>query len=1066
MKKILIMLVAIFSMTFASSLRAQTIQVIGVVKDTDHSPVIGAVVMLEGNPSVGTVTDLDGKYTLNIPQGMKNPRLMFSCLSYITVTLDVTSSVVNVVLESDTEELEETVVVGYGSMRRSDLTGSVTSVKVDDEESARSTSIDQLLQGRAAGVHVTSSGGGPDGGVSISIRGMSSFNSGSQPLYVIDGIIVNSSGAGDALLSGSSDYTEETNGLMGLNPSDIAGIEILKDASATAIYGALGANGVILVTTKEARSEKPVVLVSVGMDVADRYKKMDIMSFDEYVDYLEIMEPTRLYSLYENPDDRAGLKVQPIDWQDYTMRTAVTQRYNVSVSGRPDKMSYNLSLGYMNSQGIIKNTEVDRYTMRLNMSNSFSKNFKLSFKANLSYIDSQMTQSTGSSSMTSATSMIRSMLSTRPYVSAGDIIDDDDEDADEDGEIDSDESGNIYRAGPDKWLTDFDNSRKEFRVTPSLSAEWRISRYLTFKSSIGGDYKNSYRVKFKSSRINSSTTGSNAGINHANYLSYNFDNMFIFNRKFRGGHSLSGTAGVTMYSNNNLSSVTEGWNIEQYKAQIEAINSSPHTRFAYSEVRNSTLSFLARAVYNYRDRYLLTATWRMDGSNKFEGANKWAHFPSFAAAWRINQEPWFSSRSISSAKLRLGWGQVGNQNIPNYRTFTNFGSAMLPSHTNQATSDGIVVLYPSNLANPDLKWETTEQVNLGLDLGLWKGRLSFVLDAYYKVTKDLLQYKKIAVSNGFSNVYVNEGSISNTGVELSISAVPVKTSDWEWTLDGNISFNRNKILEIDSATLPESIYLTADKATDEYFFYGEVIGSGSIANNPLNIFIKGQQMGLFYGLTTDGIVQEGKTGVPLSDDGAVRGPGTINYVDIDGNGYISDEDRTIIGNPNPDFIYGFSTSLRWKRLMLNMSFVGSQGNDVFNINAISEDHVSSPNNNHNRDAVFKAWTPADPDTNYPSLSGSTYYDRTVITDRNVEDGSYLRISNVSLSYSFPINKRKSKVLKGLSASFRVGNPYVWTRYSGWDPDVRSYGSSVMKMGVDAGSYPRSRTYSMDLKFTF
>lgn len=1064
MKKILIILVSIFSMAYASSLNAQT-QVSGVVKDAKNVPVIGAALMLEGSTTVGVVTDIDGRYSIRIPQNVKKPRLVVSCLGYLTVTVDVTSSVLNVVLQEDSEELEETVVVGYGSMRRSDLTGSVTSVKVDDEDAARSTSIDQLLQGRAAGVHVMSSGGGPDGGVSINIRGMSSFNSDSQPLYVIDGIIINSSGSGDALLSGANDYTEETNGLMGLNPSDIASIEILKDASATAIYGALGANGVILVTTKEARSEKPTVLVSMGMDVSHRYKKMDVMSFDEYVDYLELVEPSRLYSLYEEPDTRTGLKVHPVDWQDYTMQTAFTQRYNVSVSGRPDKLSYNLSIGYMNSEGIIKNTEVDRYTVRLNLSNSFSKNFKLIFKTNLSYVDSQMTQSTGSSAMTSATSMIRSMLSTRPYMSLGDILDEEEEDLDGDGEVDEDDSGATYRSGPDKWLTDFDNSRKEFRVTPSLAAEWRILRWLTFKSSIGADYKNSSRVKFKSARINSSTTGSTGGINHVDYLSYNFDNMFLFDRKFRGGHSLSGTAGMTIYNSINSSSVTSGWNIEQYKAQVEAINSAPHTRFAYSEMRTATLSFLARAVYNYRDRYLFTATWRMDGSNKFEGANKWAHFPSFAAAWRINQEPWFSSRTISSAKLRLGWGQVGNQKIPNYRTFTNYSSGMIPSH-GSGDSDGIVSLYPSNLANPDLKWETTEQFNLGLDMGFWRGRLSFALDAYYKVTKDLLQYKKIAVSNGFSNVYVNEGSISNAGVELSLSAVPVKTADWEWTIDGNISFNRNKILEIDSATLPEKIYMTQGKATDEYFFYGEIIGSGSIANNPLNIFIVGQQMGLFYGLKTDGIVQQGQQGWPLTEGGAMRGEGTINYVDVNGDGFISNDDRTIIGNPNPDFIYGFSTSLRWKRLMLSMNFVGSYGNDVFNINAISEDHVSSPSQNHSRDAVKYAWTPENPNTRYPSLTGSVYTDRTFVTDRNVEDGSYLRISNVSLSYSFPINKRKSKVLKGLSASLRVGNPYVWTRYSGWDPDVRSYGSSVMKMGVDAGSYPHSRTYSLDLKFTF
>ena len=1058
MRRIAIILASMLSMTLSLSLSAQISQVRGTVKDAEGMPVIGAAVMLEGSQSVGVVTDLDGNYRITLPAGHKNPRLEASSLGYKSVTSDVTSAVLDFVLYEDSEELEETVVVGYGSMRRSDLTGSVASVKVDENDALRSTSVNQLLQGRAAGVRVTNSGGAPDGGVSINIRGMSSFND-TQPLYVVDGIIINSSGSTASLLSGDGNYDEDTNGLIGLNPSDIANIEILKDASATAIYGALGANGVILITTKEARSEKPTITLNVGTDISHRYKKMDVMNFDEYVAYLSVMDTKHdvLPYIFEDPYEMTGLKVTPIDWQDYVMRTAVSQRYNVSISGKPSKMAYNVSLGYTNTQGIIKQTEVDRYTARLNLSSYLTKNLKIAFKTNIAYVESDMTQSSGSASMAASTSLVRSLLSSRPYLKG----------VEEDNEEENDEEEDVNNlAGPDKWMTGYSNKRKELRVTPNISLDWRITSWLTFRSSLGGDYKGGQQVKFKSARLNSSSVGANGGVSHTESLSYNFDNMFLVNRKFKGGHNISGTVGITMYNNTSSSQVVQGWNIEQYISKIDAINSAPYMNMMYTESSSSTLSYLTRAVYNYRDRYLLTATYRADGSSKFVGKNKWAHFPSFAFAWRINQEPWFVSRSISSAKLRLGWGMVGNQSVPNYRTFTNFGTSLLPSHSYEVTNADIVTVYPTTIANPALKWETTEQYNVGVDMGLWNGRLSMALDAYYKVTKDLLQNKRIAASNGFQNIWVNEGKISNAGVEFTMTVVPVKTKDFEWVIDGNISFNKNKILEINPSANSEKIFLTDKGLTDEYFFYGSNIGSGSIAHNPLNIFIVGQPMGLFYGLKTDGIVQEGEVGVPWAEGAAERAPGSINYLDLNGDKRISDDDRTIIGDPNPDFIYGFSTSLTWKKLTFDMRFVGSYGNDIYNVNALAEDHVYTVKQNHSRKSVNNAWTKENPNDFYPSLAQSSYNDRTVISDRYVEDGSYLRISDISLSYSITMKKNKNMFFKGMDVGVRVGNPYVWTKYSGWDPDVSSYGSSTTKMGVDAGSYPRARTYSMDLKFTF
>ena len=1054
-----------------SAIAQKGVTVSGTVRDSGGQPVIGAVVMVEGKSSTGAVTNLDGRYTLVVPDP-SSVKLSVSCISYKTIVEELAGRTsLDFVLEEDNEELEEVVVVGYGAMRRSDLTGSVTSVRIDEQEAGRSMSVDQLLQGRAAGVQVTSNNASPDGGVSIRVRGTSTFNADAQPLFVVDGIIMNPPTSSESLVSsttakGVSD--EEENGLMGINPQDIASMEILKDASSTAIYGALGANGVVLITTKSASREKPVIHFNAGMDVANRYKKMEQMSFWDYVEYLEAKggNASRLNTLFEgyvDPDNRGTLNVTPVDWQDYVMQTAVSQRYYFSISGKPKSISYSFSLGYNNKNGIIKTTSVDQYTIRFNVDKKLSKKMTLGAKVNLAYIRSNMTQGTTVSEIGSAASLCRSMLQYVPYIK-GSLYDDDDDD--DDIELSGDYLGG--HGGPQRWLTDFSNKRREFRVIPNLYAQWNILPWLVFKSTIGGDYRNNDRLKFKSSRLNSGATGSVAALANYEQYSWNWDNLLTVNKKLSGGHSINGTLGVSARAAASNIQSLEAWNIDQWKALEYSMNSAPYASFAYSESLSSTLSYFARAVYNYKDRYVLTATGRFDGSSKFQGRNKFAFFPSFAFAWRINQEEWFDVPVVSMAKLRLGWGQVGNQAVSNYQTLTNYGSATVPSHVGDISYGMNVALAPSNLANPSLKWETTEQVNAGLDLSLWKGRLSFSADAYYKITRDLLQSKYIPTSSGFSTTWVNEGSISNRGLEFSISAVPVKTRDFEWSVDGNISFNRNRIESIDPTAAKSLIWIDGEQKEVRYFL-GGAIGSGSLVNYPGNIYIEGYPMGLFYGLKTDGIVQVGQTGVPMSGT-TPTDPGHVNYVDMNGDNLIdvtvgTTDDRTIIGNPNPDFTYGFSTALQYKRFSLSASFVGSYGNDVLNINRVSDDGLSTVTCNHSIRAMKLAWSPENPNTTYPSVSQADNNDRMYIHDRFVEDASYLRLSNVALTYDVPV-KKDSKVLKGLSLTLAGGNLYVWTKYLGWDPEVNSYGSNLKKMGLDVNSYPGARTISFDVKFTF
>ena len=541
--------------------------------------------------------------------------------------------------------------------------------------------------------------------------------------------------------------------------------------------------------------------------------------------------------------------------------------------------------------------------------------------------------------------------------------------------------------------------------------------------------------------------------------------MLMLNKKIKGGHTVSGTLGSSAHSNITTSQVVQGWNIDQYKAGIESINSAPNTLLGYGDSSSQTLSFFGRAIYNYKDRYVLTATYRIDGSSKFRGSNKWATFPSFALAWRVNQEPWFNLKGVSSAKLRLGWGRVGNQAIANYQTLSNYESGRLPAHDPGNAAETTVALYPNNMSNKDLKWETTEQINAGLDISLWKGRLAFTADAYLKTTFDLLQSKTIATSSGFSTFSTNEGTIQNRGLEFTLDATPLKWKKVELGLNGNISLNRNKIVRISKDADTKNIWITTDRQEDVVYFLGQQIGSSSYCTQPANIFMEGYPMGLFYGYKIKGIVPQGGSGLPMTDGGDSGTEGQFDYYDLNGNGIIDEEDQTIIGDPNPDFTFGFGLSLTAGNFSLNVNFNGSYGNDLFNINYAPETDTYTSTRNVIRAAYYDAWTPEHTNTKFPALGKIRPDDYKKFSDFYVEDGSYLRLSSVALTYSIPI-KKTSKFIKGASVGVSAGNLYVWTKYRGWDPDVNSFGINVKKMGVDSGSYPTSRTCSFDFKLSF
>jgi len=1047
----------------------------GVVKDGKGEPIIGAAVMVAGTTN-GTLTDIDGKYELTLTGAVKGKtEIIFSCLSFADEKVVFSgNSVINVELKDNNEILNEVVVVGYGSMRRSDLTGSVASVQYNQTEAAQSTNVNQLLQGRVAGVQVTNNSASPDAGVSVLIRGASSFNGNSEPLYVVDGIILNTSGSSTLMSSrlgeDNQNTDEQSNGLMGINPLDIASIEVLKDASATAIYGSQGANGVVLITTKKANKDRPVITASVGIDVSTPYKKQPMMDFYQYADFLQVVNNSEIVQKY-NPSlaDAAKIRMNalrsdtffdryyPIDWQDYMMRDAVSQRYYVSIAGQPKQTNYLFSFGYNNTKGICQNTGFENFTLRLNLERKFGKIVTLGTKSSLSYLDSHLTQGASTGKLSAASSLMRSMMTCPPY---SQIIE-----TDGDGDVIDWGDDENRQYSPNRWLQGFVNDKVEYRVNPSLYLQVKILPWLSFKSTFGADFRVTEQSKFKSRLLTSDATGSTSAIAHMDRLAWNFDNFLSVWKKFAKKHTISGTLGMSMSQNNTVTQTTEGSNIDEWKAKEKSINAAAYGYFTYKEDSSSLMSYYLRGIYNYDERYVLTATVRADGSSKFAKGNRWGVFPSLAFAWRLNQEKWFKAPAISMAKLRVSWGQVGNQAVSSYSTIYTYQTGYYADHGN-LESQKVLTTASSNLPNQDLKWETTEQANVGIDFGMFKGRIALTLDGYYKYTRDLLQTKTLAGSAGMTDPYVNMGSIENKGIEFTLNTVPIKTADWEWTIGGNIAMNRNKIISINpEGTDNDWIYLAPGDRRYVGFFRGDDIGTGQVLKSQLNMFIEGQPMALFYGIPTRGLVQAGQTGVPYSSsDASYRGPGAVDYIDVDGDGYITEKDRVIIGDPNPDFTYGFNTSLSWKNLTLTATFVGSYGNDIYNVNKMMDSNTSGVNQNLLAATVSQAWTPENTNTWYPAIGALNGTDVKWASDRYVEDGSYLRLQNLTLGYDIPF-KNKKAVIRNINVSVTGSNLIVWTNYSGWDPDVNSYGS-IKKRGADMGSYPGARTFKFDLKFTF
>ena len=1034
----------------------------GVVNDDMGGPLPGATVQVKGSESIGSITDFDGKFTIAIRDG--ETRIIVSYVGYVSQEIDIEGqNNILVSLEQDVSELEEVVVIGYGTVLKKDLTGSVSSVKVSETISRQSTTVDQLLQGRAAGVQVTQNAANPGSGISVRIRGTSSLRGNNEPLYVVDGIIISSASEDVVATGGNNTGQEQQNGLNGINPRDIEDIQVLKDASATAIYGSRGANGVILITTKKGTPNEVKTNFFVNTSMRSVTKTYDVLDAFDYARYRNEsslrttatgfpafhIENNQLYQIVNN-DGNVSISDTPVttvDWQDELLNLSTSLSVGGSVSGGSDNGNYYLSAGFNDQKGLAKNSSFKSGDIRLNLNQTLSPKIKIN--ARLSGFFSSTDFAEGGDLIGSANqSFIRNLLSFRPILP--------------DGLEDAENIDDLGISSPYSFIEDFEDKSNENRFFGSLTATFDLGlKGLSYQLRAGGNIRTKERRRFYGL---TTFVGNNANgqlqLSNMNASSFQVVNTLRFNRTFNRKHRINSVFGLTydQRTTKNMTYVVQDFvTLEKTTEQpfLGQVISSP---LANLDRETKLFSILGRVNYAFNNKYIITASFRRDGVSKFLEDQRYGFFPSVALAWNVHREGFIKNiDAIDQLKLRVGWGQIGNHGIGAYGTLSNYGinSSVLYGTPTNGTS---VPLILNNIANATLTWETTEQSNIGVDFSLADGLVTGTVDAYDKTTKDLLVSSNIAPSTGFSNLIVNRGELSNKGLEIALQVNPISTDDLDISFGGNIAFNETRIEGLSSQ--PLSPILIDGSYEDRRFYLGNTISRGNYFKYPANIFIEGEETALFYGFETDGIYQTGDTTVGGAQAGDVR------IIDQNGDNIIDISDRTIIGNPNPDYTFGINLSVRYKSFSLSALVNGVYGNDIVNGNLIQMGNAEGLFRNILSDAYHGAWRPEKPSNSYPRIGylGNDGPEFLAISDRYVEDGSYLRLNNVTLGYDLPINENNT--IKGANIYVTGQNLLTLTNYSGYDPEITSFMWTGLISGVDWNGPPNSRNILIGLNLNF
>lgn len=1025
---------------------AQTTITGRVMDGASNESAIGATVMVVGT-TVGTVSDFDGNFTLEVPDGKFI--LQVSMVGYKTQVINIRGkNHIDVTLQEDTQEMDEVVVVGYGTMKKRDLSGSVSQIKSEDLLAGGGTDVAVSLSGKIAGVDVKESDGAPGSGVSITVRGANSFTTSSQPLYIVDGVPFGTDPNGLPQSGANDGHNQSQNPLSMINPNDIEKIEVLKDASATAIYGSRGANGVVIITTRKGQQGKPKVELNIRAGIQQIARKVKMLDAYHYALYQnEAAANSRAYEggtqrdpyrgewdypyvgsayIYSqgkynpSPEDflHPGLRtdqygnvdeVAGTDWQDQIYRLGWSQEYNASVSGGTDKGYYAFSGSYADQRGIIKNTGYQRYTLSINTAWHITKWLEIGTSQHFTHAKTDF-QRTNSEN----TGIIRSSLIFPPTYGPHQQTEQLDE-------------LNWLAANPVNYINGAKDQLKQISWFSSSFVEFTIQPWLKLRQNLGLGYNDGHRSTYydRHTQEGKSPTNGKAGKASNIWKSLTAETLLTFDHKFNDNHSINAVLGVTFERGEGSSESMTATNFpNDLTKDADMSLALDRSVLRSSHTVQSLESYLARVNYTLMGRYLFTASARVDGSSSFAAKHKWAPFFSGAFAWRMIDEAWMQNQEVlSNWKWRVSYGQTGNQAIGAYRTLTVLEAANYP-YTGTLES-GEAMIDWRGPTNPDLKWETTDQVNAGLDVGFLNNRINLTFDYYYKRTRDLLQNVTIPSSSGFSQMMVNSGHVINQGFEFSLGAEVIDLNDWKWHIDANLSLNRNRIGGLKGDQYATALWSKADQ-----------------------VFLQrnGCPIGTLYGYKEEGI------------DPAT---GEIIYADLNGDGAVTEADRTIIGNTNPDFTGSLTSRLSWKGLALSFMLQGSYGNDIFNYNLT--DITMSNIGNITEEAYNHRWTPDNPDgALWPKATAG--YNRTwLISNRYVEDGSFLKIKYITLGYEW---YKPAKWIEKIHVDFTVNNVWTFTKYSWFEPDVNAGGTNASCPGVDSYSYPSARSYALTLNFTF
>ena len=1028
--------------------RANLLTVSGqVTEKATGQPLVGVSIRVKGG-TTGVVSDATGSYKIQVPG---NGSLLFTYIGYSDAEEPVRNrTTISPQLESGDKTLNEVVVVGYGSQSKRELTGSVASVSSRQLQDRAVVSFGEALAGQMAGVQVQQTSAAPGGGISIKIRGTGSITAGNQPLYVVDGVPLDNSVNSSAAQGGDIGDQSPVNPLASINPGDIQSIDVLKDASATSIYGSRGSNGVVLITTKQGAAGKSQISFNASYGFQEIAKKVGIMSNQEYAqrqidlrnnDWVraggKASDPNSVRSgpAYKIADEFRNAASLPFtDWQDLLYRQAPMQNYQLSASGGTENARYYLSGNYQNQEGIVINSGFKKYAFRLNVDGKVSDRVRVGFRIAPSYTNNRIATTGGISDYGAVATTVMSVPGLYPARNA-------------DGSYstsytlhyDDGTTQNIIYNNALAFGEGIRNTMNQFSTVGSLFTTIDILKNLQFKTSINGDVNVFNNNKFSPSYI--SVNPSYGRSYSSTNVSWINENTLTYDNTFADRHTINVLAGLTeQKSTFNATAV----NASAFPNDlVPTLNAGIVTGGSSLSSQWTLLSLLSRVTYNFDQKYFLTATFRRDGSSRFGSQNKWGNFPSASLGWRIGQEKFMAPLgAVSELKLRASYGLIGNNQIPDYASVgLIYGSNYILGSGDGSITSG---LAQGSLGNPSLGWEKAKEVDLGLDLGLFSNRIYLTADYYNKLTSDLLLNVPVPLSTGYETALRNLGSLRNKGVELSLETRNVKSSKFTWTTNANISFNTNRVESLGAGDTP---IIVANRAQE---------------NSLTHITQVGSPLGSYYGYIFDGVY---KTQAEV--DGSAHLPNTYagdsKFRDLNNDGVINDLDKTIIGNNLPKFTYGLTNSFTYGNFDLGVSLQGVQDVQVINL-------VKRSAYRNNGAAFNNYWRSPDQPGNGRNYTPSSSANNRVISSWLVEDASFLRIKNITLGYRFG-KLLNGTFIRSARAYVNVQNLYTFTNYTGYNPEVNTtegdpYISSALTPGIDYGTYPMARTIVFGLNLGF